>query len=203
MEISLASLHHAYLLLGDKVAAESFLLTLFEKEGQSLVGSPDYFVVKDVLFGVDDARALSERAIHRAFTTRKVFFIAPERITLEAQNALLKTFEEPIANTHFFLVVREESMIIPTLRSRMKVVPVQHSVSNKEAENFLKLSLKERLNFVKKFVDKEKNLSAFLDDLLLELRHNHEVGQVYKLRLLSDDRSVSPRLILEHLALVL
>jgi hypothetical protein len=67
-------------------------------------------------------------------------------------------------------------------------------------------SVKERLVFVKKFIDAEKNLSRFLDELLLELKkkgNKEELGQVYRLRLSSDDRGASPRLILEHLAIVL
>lgn len=181
---------------------------MWEKKGVKLKGSPDYFVFKEALFGVDDARALSEQAIVKAFVDKKVFFIAPEKITLEAQNALLKTFEEPVSNTHFFLVVRDEHVIIPTLRSRLELLRVEGETEDlKEAQKFLKLSVKDRLNFVKKFVDKEENLSAFLDELLLEFRGRAEatssMEEVYKLRLLSDDRGASPRLILEHLSLVL
>lgn len=208
MEIDFNHLHHAYLVIGSREASEKTLLSLFEKHGESLIGSPDYFVWKGALFGVDDARALSEQAITKAFVKKKVFFIAPEKITLEAQNALLKTFEEPVADTHFFLVVRDEHVIIPTLRSRLQLVRVEGEREDlKQAEKFLKLSVKDRLNFVKKFVDKEESLSAFLDELLLELRGRAEVTsaleQVYKLRLVSDDRAASSRMILEHLALVL
>ncbi len=208
MEIDFNHLHHAYLLIGSREASERALLSLFEEHGEKLSGSPDYFVFKETLFGVDDARALAERAITKAFVGKKVFFIAPEKITLEAQNAMLKTLEEPMANTHFFLVARDEHVIIPTLRSRLGLVRLESETGDlKEVQKFLKLSVKDRLTFVKKFVDKEENLSAFLDELLLELRGKdgsvEALAQVYKMRLVSDDRGASPRLILEHLALVL
>jgi len=205
-EIDFQHLHHAYLLVGDREAAEEAVLSLFEVNGEKLVGSPDFFVFREALLGVDDARKLSEQAMRHAFTGRKVFLLSPEKVSLEAQNALLKTFEEPIANTHFFLVLREESLVLPTLLSRMQKVIVQGNALDKVAGEFLKLGIKDRLNFVKKFVEKEQNLSAFLDQLLLELRKRGETKRmeaVYKLRLLSDDRGTSPRLILEHLALVL
>jgi len=199
--------HHAYLLIGSRETSERKLFELCQTEGLKLVGSPDYFVFKEALFGVDDARTLTEQAITKAFTEKKVFFIAPEKITFEAQNALLKTFEEPIAHTHFFLATRDEHLILPTLRSRMEIIYVKHSVFNKEAQQFLSLPPKERLGFVKKFVDKEENLSIFLDALLLELRKGisprEALGKVFQLRLSSDDRGASPRLILEHLAMVL
>lgn len=220
--LNLNSLHHAYLVVGNKDEAERSLHAFFEAAGQKLIGSPDFFHWKEETFGVDDARELSARALRRAFTSRlpsgqagkKVFFLAPESITIQAQNALLKTFEEPIADTHFFLVVRGEELIIPTLRSRCQVLRVRHSVSNKsEAEEFLKLPLKKRLDFAKKFVEKELNISAFLDDLLSYLRTSGtsadggqtsvSIEKVYKMRLLSDAPSASSRLVLEHLALIL
>ncbi len=191
------TVHHAYLLVGNMEAAEVYLESLFGK----LSGSPDYFPWQGAVFGIDEARDTSIRAMRRAFGERKIFFIAPERVTLEAQNALLKTFEEPIPDTHFFLLLRDDGTVIPTLRSRMRVVRVKHSVFDKggEAQKFLKFSLKDRLNFAKKFVDAEKNLSKFLDELLLVTRDR----RVYEMRLVSDQRGVSPRLILEHVAVVL
>lgn len=202
---SLTNLHHAYLLVSDPLTAEEVLHNFFEAEGEKLRGSPDYFIYSDELFGISEARSLSVSAIRKAFGTRKVFFIAPERITLEAQNALLKTFEEPVADTHFFLVVRDASVILPTLLSRVEVVSLVAKENQEEAQKFLNFSLKERLSFVKKFIYQEKSLSPFLDNLILVLKKENplKLEKVYKMRLVSDERGTSSRLILEHLALVL
>ena len=198
------NLHHAYLLVGSKETAEKAVLSLFEVNGAPLKGSPDFFSFTESLLGIDDARKISHQAIRRAFTSKKVFFIAPDKLTLEAQNALLKAFEEPIANTHFFLVLRDDNVLLPTLRSRVKIVRLANEKEESvEAKKFLKASLKDRLAFVKKFVDNEKNLSTFLDELLVELRGQSsasELEKVFQARLISDDRGVLPRLILEHLA---
>jgi len=43
-------------------------------------------------------------------------------MTSEAQNALLKLFEEPPSNTHFFLCVGSVSELLPTLCSRVHVL---------------------------------------------------------------------------------
>jgi DNA polymerase III delta prime subunit len=195
-------MHHAYLLVGDKERARAHLTTLFG----DLVGSPDFFPYTEEVFGVEQARKLSRQALHKAFGGKKIFFIAPESITLEAQNALLKTFEEPIADTHFFLVLRDAGMAIPTLLSRMEVVSLGAADDAALVTKFLKGSLKERFAFVKKFVDKEESLTAFLDALLLELRRSGEsaaLASAFKLRLVAHERAASPRLILEHLAAVL
>jgi DNA polymerase III delta prime subunit len=207
MELDFGRLHHAYLLLGSREAAEAVLQAFFEENGISLKGSPDYFVFKDETLGIDEARKLSEQAIRRAFVKKKIFFLAPDKITLEAQNALLKTFEEPIEDTHFFLVLREENQALPTLRSRVQIIRLDENQKSGEAKKFLALPLKDRLTYVKKFVDAEKSLSAFLDELLFELRQTGSqlsaLEKVYKVRLVSDDRAASPRLILEHLSTVL
>jgi hypothetical protein len=205
--VSLESLHHAYLLIGNPETALQAVLGFFEESHLSLKGSPDFFLFKEPLLGIDDARKLAEQAIRRAFLSHKVFFLAPERITLEAQNALLKTFEEPIRDTHFFLALVDEHIVIPTLRSRMRTLRLgEGAEETEEARKFLSLSVKERLVFVKKFIDAEKNLSRFLDQLLLELKkrgNSAALNQVYRLRLSSDDRGASARLILEHLSTVL
>ncbi len=200
-------MHHAYLLVGDSRAAGEFLRAFCEERGIKLAGSPDYFPYTESLFGIEEARKLTLQASKKAFIKEKVFFITPEKITSEAQNALLKTFEDPYENTHFFLVIRDEELVLPTLRSRMFSIKLTNKASEaSEAQTFLKQGTKDRLAFVKKFVDKEKNLSIFLDELMLVLKEGKRfdaLKRVYEVRRYSDDRSTSPRLILEHLSVVL
>lgn len=207
---SFSELHHAYLLIGESREAEEALLSYFEEQGFSLKNSPDYFVFKQDTLGVDEARDISIKASRGAFGEKKVFFISPLKFTPEAQNALLKTFEDPNPNTHFFLNVRNERMLLETLLSRMQLrrLPGSEISSQSEALKFLKLSYAERLNFIKKFMDQDEpqaKLSGFLDDLLLILRNNSDakgVSEVGEMRLNSDDKGASARLILEHIALV-
>ncbi len=206
-EIDFSKLHHAYLVVGEAAHVESALHQAFSEQGLKLVGSPDYFVFKGETFGIEEAREVSALALRRAFLERKVFYLASQTLTLEAQNALLKTFEEPIAHTHFFLVVPSLESVIPTLRSRMRVIRHTSTPALDSAQNFLIGTLKERLSFTKRFLDKEANLTQFLDELLL-LMHEKGVGTTYlasvsELRESSRQRGSSPRLILEHLSLVL
>lgn len=199
-------MHHAYLLIGDTASAEEFLNSFLSERGVEVKASPDYFVWKEPLFGIDEARMLSVAAARRAFGERKIFFIAPQKLTLEAQNALLKTFEDPIDNTHFFLASREEELIIPTLRSRVEILKVGGIEEGSEIKKFLSLAIKDRMAYVKKFVDAEKNISVFLDNLMLFLRREEkfdDLKKVHEARKFSADRSASSRLILEHLSLVL
>src|SRR3990167_2823232 len=171
-------MHHANLLIGAPEEAESYLRSLCENLGVWLPNNPDFFAFKAETFGIDEARELKLLSVRKAVGSprhggvKKIFLITPMRLTLEAQNALLKTFEDPFPDTYFFLAVREEGLIIPTLRSRMQTIRVHRgdaSVSG-DAEEFFSLSIKERLLFAQRFVDEKKNLLVFLDSLLLLLK---------------------------------
>src|SRR3989344_1067951 len=114
-------IHHANLLLGAREEGEIYLRSLCESLGVRVANSPDFFAFRMDTFGIDEARELKSLSARKAISDRKIFFISPTRITLEAQNALLKTFEDPSPDTYFFLVVMEEASIEPTLLSRMLV----------------------------------------------------------------------------------
>lgn len=201
--------HHANLLVGTPAEAESYLNLFCEDLGIKLANNPDFFPFRKDTFGIDDARQLSLLSTRKALTKWKIFFITPIHLTLEAQNALLKTFEDPSPDNIFFLVLREEALIVPTLLSRMQTTVLLKGLDSEssEAEKFLSSSLKNRLVFAKKFLEEEKNLPIFLDNLLWLLRkqNNREklVEKVYNLRRLINNSNLAPRLIIEHLSLVL
>ena len=208
MEIDLDHLHHAYLFEGDTEIGQTYLEDLLLRLGIDRAQNPDYFVFENEAFTVGEARVLTERAQGRAFGSKKIFVIKSPRYTPESQNALLKTLEEPTENTHFFLLLSERDLLLPTLLSRLEVVRMNGSEKKqKDAEDFLKLLPTERILFSKKFVDKEKPLAPFLDALLSVLKTSgsplSEIEKVFTQRKFADDPAVMPRLILEHLAVVL
>ncbi len=129
-------------------------------------------------------------------------------MTHEAQNALLKTLEEPTSHTHIFLIIREKELLIPTLLSRMCVVETGKLSEEKEENSikFLKFSLKERVTFAKEFSDRGFSLPIFLDSLLTCLRaagsEHEKLKKVQAVRRFADGTSISARLILEHLSFV-
>ena len=200
--------HHANLLIGTPEEAESHLRLLCESWGVRLANNPDFVFFKAETFGIDEARELKLLSTRKAIIGSKIFLITPLRLTLEAQNALLKTFEDPFPDTYFFLSVREESLIVPTLRSRMEILRVSKSLTlgSNDAEVFLSSSIKGRLLFAKSFVDAEKNLPIFLDDLLFLLRKRSErksLEKVYAVRRSIGNSDIASRLVIEHLSLVL
>jgi len=73
---------------------------------------------------VDQVRGAIERSAYRPFEGRRRVVIVDEADAMEApaQNALLKTLEEPPAASTFVLVTARPDLLLPTVRSRCQRV---------------------------------------------------------------------------------
>lgn len=218
-------LHHAYLLIGERGYWNKVLTEELESflEIANLSTCPDLWWQNYELFGIKEAHQLIEKESRRGFSEQGRFFILEiSAITPEAQNALLKTFEEPAPDSHFFIIAHSAEMFLPTLRSRLIILNQglgTRDTASASATKFLKLDLPDRLEFIQKefLKKKEINKSAILDfvvELGRTLRAKTDVRKMTKeeervfreiikcQRYLQNPRS-SNRLILEHLALIL
>lgn len=159
--------HHAYLLIGHprlvRRGLEDYLSGVM---GLELAQNPDvYFKIFDV-FGIEASRELKAAAGKKSFTgQKKIFILEVNFITREAQNALLKTFEEPGQGVLFFLLARRSDIFLPTLRSRCEVLTVdlaedanQLSAEVDLAQTFIKMSPVERLAQVDQLIKNKEGL---------------------------------------------
>ena len=81
------SSHHAYLLEGEKDFIVPEICRLLEEEwGITLNGNPDFYQNITESFGIDDGRKIKELASRKAIREKKIFIIAFQFITREAQN---------------------------------------------------------------------------------------------------------------------
>lgn len=111
---------HAHYFAGTAEEGTKEALSYIERElGLPTTGNPDVAVMRYGLLSVEDARALSDFARQAPVGNAKAIVIVAGRLFHEAQNALLKLFEEPPEGTYLFLVVPTEGIVLPTLRSRM------------------------------------------------------------------------------------
>ncbi len=220
-------LHHAYLLVGLASALRPELLAFVEKDlGRPVEGHPDVWIYEAESFGIDDGRELRERQQGRPVVhARRYFIVSVGHMTEEAQNALLKTLEEPIAGVHIFLIARSADTFLPTVRSRCFII--QTGASNNSgteelawAQEFLAGKPAERITMIGELVVREKD-----DDLLgktlyqdrltvLErlLRERYQPTDpnfislfeaLGKARSYLADRASSPRLLFEQLAFLI
>ncbi len=147
------NLHHAYFLVGDKNQLTKDLIFFLENSvGISTNGNPDFWVGVFDNMTIDDARNITLSSERMDFSGgKKVFIIQTDFIGLEAQNSLLKVFEEPTSGTHFF-IISPQDLVLPTLRSRMQVIYFGNN-DHKKRESILNLKLKERLDKVKELTE--------------------------------------------------
>ncbi len=117
--------HHAYFLAGEAEEGIARTLAFVEKElGLTAVGNPDVLVLRYDLFSVDDARTVADMAVRTsAKGDGRAIIVSAQRFFHEAQNALLKTFEEPSEGTSLFLIVPSVGTLSATLRSRLLPLP--------------------------------------------------------------------------------
>ena len=146
---------HAYILTGEagmgrKSLANAFALTLLCEKGKSepcmechackqvLSGNhPDLIFVtheKPASIGVDDIRKqINDTIMIRPYSSYYKIYIVDEaeKMTAQAQNALLKTMEEPPAYAVILLLTTNQEAFLPTILSRcvqLKLKPLQDFV---------------------------------------------------------------------------
>jgi len=178
------------------------------------------------LFSVADARRVLETAASAPFAGEyKMLIISASRAYHEAQNALLKLFEEPPRETYLFLILPSLGGLLPTLRSRAQILTngFTKPVIPKAAEEFMKASKEKRSALIKKLANgKDEEERRENRDEAIAILNGVETAAYEKLKkfagdknntaLLSDiailrghlyDRSAPMRMILEHLSIVI
>ncbi len=153
------NLHHAYLIEGGVDVVVPQIL--------EFVKGMEVTEIKLDTFKIDDARNLKSYEGVKALDSKKAFVIYANSFLLEAQNAMLKMFEEPIENTHFFIVVPDVSALLKTFVSRFYVISSRQRLGEeiKEAQQFVDMSIRDRLEFIKELVAKPEEEDTEVLDL--------------------------------------
>jgi len=212
--------HHAYLVCSPRESGILHVKHVLAESGVQTEGNPDIRVWNEESFSVDTARDIREATAKKPFGDKQVCIVAGNTFTVEAQNALLKTLEEPGEGTYIIIVTPHLGILLPTLLSRCVVLSVEGESHDGtvEAKAFLALSTPARLTSLEKMIkNKDKSAALALLDGIITVMHE-DVGEegadalrasAPYLTELSDmrgyltDRSSSVKLIMEHLALLL
>ena len=209
------SLSHAYMIEGSEHMRDALVIHL-ASIGFDAAGNPDAFVRTYESFGIDESREIATRATRKPLrAARNMFIITTPSMTVEAQNALLKTFEEPSSISSFFLITPSVEVLLPTLRSRMQQV-IPEGVSAKEAivsaAAFLASPIGKRLKLIEPLVKERKpgEVIAFLADLERALApHLNDAKEardalraVYRAENYSRDKGSLLKILLEQVAIL-
>ena len=137
---------HAYLINGERSSGKEFIAKVFAKALQCEEGGiepcgkchsckqaesgnqPDIIFVtheKPNSFGVEDIRTqINQDIVIKPYSSKYKIYIMneAEKMTVQAQNALLKTLEEPPAYAVFILLTTNVEAMLPTILSRLVVL---------------------------------------------------------------------------------
>lgn len=211
-------LHHAYVLEGaPESVVEELAVFCTETLGVPARGNPDYVCEVHDRFLIEHARRLRELQQNKTRAdSRKLFVVAFNFITREAQNALLKVLEEPTTGTHIFIVTPSAHVFLPTVLSRVTVLKTPHHVTHDHAATFLKSSYKKRMDYITKLTKDIKDEQAskaealsLVRGLVITLHKDardaktlQKIAELDRLGSYLEDSSASVKMLLEHAALV-
>lgn len=131
--------------------------------------------------GIETARKIQEHLSLKPFQAggQCVVILEAERLTDEAQNALLKTFEELPDQSLVIMALTSEDQLLPTLVSRSQLIKSESKVASSEEldkyqntiNELLKGSMVERFQIIEKIDDTSLFLEAmvkFFRQLLIQ-----------------------------------
>ena len=148
--VKMDKVSHAYIMNGQKGSGKKMLADLFartlqcEGEGVEPCGEcrsckqadgnnqPDIIKVtheKPNSISVDDIRTqVNNDILIKPYSSKYKIYIIPEadKMTVQAQNALLKTIEEPPSYAVIFLLTENAEVLLPTIRSRCVMLKLRN-----------------------------------------------------------------------------
>jgi len=130
--------------------------------------------------GIDQVRELERNLALKphSFPPKIGSVIQAEKLTVEAQNALLKILEEPIGDSVLILTAPRKENLLPTVISRCQLInlpekaeielsPKEIEELTQELEKILKSSPGKRIQFTDKIKNKDEAISFCQTQLLL------------------------------------
>jgi DNA polymerase-3 subunit delta' len=181
------NLHHAYFIEGNKETVYLPLVNFVEKElGIVVVGNPDVWFGEFEKIGIDEGHLLRTMQGSMAVSgNKRIFIVIAEFITREAQNALLKVFEEPNVGVHFFIIMPSSDVLLPTLKSRMVIVKNEDKeiscADEKMAAAFFNGNVQERVELLAPIIE-SKNKTECLNfinalEMYVQKQKSSELGK--------------------------
>jgi DNA polymerase-3 subunit delta' len=120
------------------------------------------------IFKIEHAKEVTAQA-YISETQTKYIVMAALEFTSVAQNALLKLLEEPPRNIEFIIITPTKSNLLPTVRSRLPILKVQHTHNDVVVNIHLaRLDYAEVFTFLKEHARISKNDAKALVEALFK-----------------------------------
>lgn len=153
------NLYHTYIIEGENTDVAQSLIEELESRGDVQKQSPDFLYQVYDSFTVGDSVKIKEWHSERGLNGKKrICIISTKFINHDAEQTLLKILEEPGSSTHFFIVLPNASVLLETIKSRAHILKIEkNNIDTKYSENFIKVSIPERLKIIEEIIEKNKD----------------------------------------------
>lgn len=223
-----SDLYHSYIIEGNPADLSQDLLRFLEERGEIETQSPDVLCQTYESFTMDDSLEIKDWHSRMGIGSgKKVCIIATNFINREAEQTLLKIIEEPAVNTHFFIIVPDSSVLLPTIISRthtVKVGQLEDLKIKKDVIDFIKSSPKDRVDMVAFIIKENKDedssgklrhyATAFINEIedffykrfkenINDENNKFILNELQKSRGYLSTPGASVKMVLEHLALMI
>ncbi|MGG7143851.1 DNA polymerase III subunit delta' [Clostridium nigeriense] len=126
--VDLGEISHAHIIVGEDGIGKSNLANKLARNILGKFEEKDYIDIinyrcKKASFGVDDIRDIVDEINKKPFEGDKKVIIIYDgnKLTVQAQNALLKTIEEPPMGVYIILLCESLELILDTIKSRCQI----------------------------------------------------------------------------------
>lgn len=205
--------HHAYLVQGSSTTLRTNILEIKQD-------SSDEFIIHEIhadTLGIDQARQINTLARTKTNQNERiVLLVSCDDITVEAQNALLKSLEEPSSRLYIFISTPDNEMFLPTIRSRAHSITldiVEKDSHIIDVREFLAMKKSDRLKKIatlflsKKEPPTRQALKEFISAIEQVVYNTSQskkiVRSVYNAQKYVAHRGMPSKTILEYIALQL
>lgn len=210
------NLSHAYLVRGDFASSKEAFAANLRKVNIN-IDAPGHYIFYGGTFAVDNARDLvawyhsGRTSNDDSFT---VAILAPQVLKKDAQQMLLKIFEESRHPYIFFIFAPGGTEIIDTILSRVQIINIDQEESDIGAK-FIKLSISER---IKKVAGDIKNMEgpevrAYTEDLVRNLitylhsqgmeKNKETISRLMQAQNSLADSHTAPKFILDYIVTII
>lgn len=170
-------LSHAYLFWGDpEFSFAENLANFLENRVWSKPQHPliDFFIINGAA-GIDEIKRAQYFLWQSPIkSSRKTLVISEaDKLTPQAQNAMLKITEEPPKSALLLAFVRNQDLLAPALVSRFQKIYFPYKKSSFEisddAKKFLNADQKSKGDIIKKVIEDDLRLEEFIKNIMAEL----------------------------------
>lgn len=211
-------LHSILVVGGNQKSREEVIKKIIQQSNQKQIieADPDLLIVnQEKKIGIETIREIKKWLSKKNYQKKKRYVLVyqAQNLTIQAQNAFLKTLEEPPVNSSIILELNNSHQLLPTIISRCQVIHLNQTLKINQAAidqdliNVFKKDLGEQIIFAQeKGRGEREGFLNWLEEQKQALRKKPNQENLKVLSFLDRaermaEANVSPRLILIYLFL--